>query len=356
MAMSKAETLPQEIIIDILSLLPTKYIGQYRYVSKQWCNFLSDPQFIKFHLTIHAHKQEKKLIFISHSHALHTIMFNHNGTDVTSRKLNFQGLSHNWVRVVGSCNGLVLVVNEENIIFLINPTTLKYHRIPNFDLAIPKLDSCSVYGLGYDLVSDDCKVVTLSRYRGRIDSTFVDVYSLRMGLWRRLESLPHYRAVRMRASGVLVNGPLRWLARKAPDFSYVIVAFDLSTEKFLEVPTPTTLDNNNLLFNKLSALRGCLCMLYDTLENEIDIWMMREYRVEESWTRFRVARMGIEYGLVPFCTISDDDIVLNVDREKLTVYNMKEDQWRDMKVDGITAKFERTETFIESLVSPMFGK
>ncbi|KAK4372527.1 hypothetical protein RND71_007911 [Anisodus tanguticus] len=52
----------------------------------------------------------------------------------------------------------------------------------------------------------------------------------------------------------------------------------------------------------------------------------------------------------------DEDIVLNVDREKLTVYNMKEDQWRDMKVDGITAKFERTRTFTESLVSPMFGK
>uniref|UniRef100_A0A0V0GM24 Putative ovule protein n=1 Tax=Solanum chacoense TaxID=4108 RepID=A0A0V0GM24_SOLCH len=64
--------------------------------------------------------------------------------------------------------------------------------------------------------------------------------------------------------------------------------------------------------------------------------MMREYRVEESWTRFRVARMN---GLVPFCAISDDDVVLNVDRDKyLTVYNVKEDHRRDMKADGITAK------------------
>lgn len=44
-------------------------------------------------------------------------------------------------------------------------------------------------------------------------------------------------------------------------------------------------------------------------------------------------------GLIPFCAISDDDVVLNVDRDKyLTVYNVKEDHRRDMKVDGITAK------------------
>ncbi|KAF3618191.1 putative isoleucine--tRNA ligase, mitochondrial-like [Capsicum annuum] len=348
MAISKAETLPQEIIIDILSLLPTKFIGQFRCVSKQWCNFLSDPKFINAHLNLHSHKQEKKLIFISDSQALHILTFNpQSGADSISRNLHFQGLSNNWVRLVGSCNGLVLVVNDENIKFLINPITLKYHKIPTFDLAIPTSDSCSVYGLGYDFATDDFKVVTLSRYRRRIDSTFVDVYSLRMGVWRRLESLPHHRVVRMHASGVLVNGALHWLARKAPEFSYAILAFDLSDEKFLEVPTPTTLDNDNLLFNKFLALRGCLCMLYDTLENKIYIWMMREYRVEESWTKFRVGRMDLEHGLVPFCTISDDDIVVNVDRDKLTVYNMKEDQWRYMKVDGITSMFERTGTFTE---------
>lgn len=75
MAMSKAKTLPEEIIFDILSLLPAKFIGQYRCVSKQWRNLLSDPQFIKAHHIIHAHKKEEKLIYISVSHAFHTITF-----------------------------------------------------------------------------------------------------------------------------------------------------------------------------------------------------------------------------------------------------------------------------------------
>ncbi|XP_016456656.1 F-box/kelch-repeat protein At3g06240-like [Nicotiana tabacum] len=357
MAMSKAEYLPQEIIIDILSRLPAKAIGQFRCVSKQWLNFLSDPQFIKFHHTIHSHKEDAKLIFVSSSAALHTITFNQNPHNAISRNLNFPQLSHNWVKVVGSSNGLVLVENAENIKYLINPTTLKYHRIPNFHLALPVPGIFSMCGLGYDFASDDYKVVTLSRYKRDLDNIFVDVYSVRMGLWRRHGKLPVDHGVPIGGSGVLVNGALHWLARKSPYYSSVIVAFDLNDETFLELPVPNALDDNNFVLCDLVAFRGCLCMLLnDTEENKIEFWMMKKYGVEESWTKRRIAGLDLVHGLVPFCSISDDDVVLNVDREKLIVYNMKEDLWRDMKVGGITAKFERTRSFMESLVSPMLGK
>lgn len=141
--------------------------------------------------------------------------------------------------------------------FLINPTTLEYHMIPTFHLAVPQQSSCSAYGLGYDLGSDDYKVVTLSRYReGHIDTTFVDVYSVRMGLWRRLESLPYDDVLSELGgpSGVLVNGALHWMAGKAS--SFVIIAFDLSDEKFYEVPAPTNLYGNELDWYELRALRG----------------------------------------------------------------------------------------------------
>ncbi|XP_049377107.1 F-box/kelch-repeat protein At3g06240-like [Solanum stenotomum] len=356
--MSKGEILPQDIIIDILSRLPAKFIGQYRCVSKQWCNFLSHPQFIKFHFTLHAHKQETKLIFISDSDDLHTITFNRNPQniifDAISTNLNFQ---NNWLSIACSCNGLVLVENQEHIMYLINPTTLDYHRIPVFHLGLPQQSSYREYGFGYDFASDDYKVVNLSRYRkGNIDTTFVDVYSVRMGIWRRLESLPYDDVLSERggASGVFVNGVLHWMASKAS--SFVIIGFDLSDEKFFEVPAPTNLYGNELDWYELRSFRGCLCMFCALLESEIDVWVMKEYRVEESWITFSIDRMDLENGLVPFCPISDDDVVLSVDRDRLTVYNIKEDQWRYMEVDGLTYMFERTGIFIESLVSPMFGK
>ncbi|OIT28093.1 PREDICTED: F-box/kelch-repeat protein At3g06240-like [Nicotiana attenuata] len=356
MAMTKAEILPQEIIIDILSRLPAKFIGQFRCVSKQWRHFLSDPQFIKFHFSIH--NKEEKLICISRSHSLNTITFTHNITDGILRKLNFQQLSDNWVRIFGSCNGLVLVENEEKILFLINPTTLKYHKIPIFHFARQIPGSFSVSGLGYDFANDDYKVVTLSHYyyehEPDIRITFIDIYSVRKGLWRRLENLPYDLEDSLQTSGVLVNGALHWLVSKLFDDSFVVVAFDLSYETFLEMPTPTTIDNNNVVCYDLVAVRGCLCMFTDTEENRIDAWMMKEYGVEDSWTKFSITVPKSLYGFIPLCLISDDDVVL--DGEKLIVYNMKEEQWRDMKVDGVTAKFRSTRTFVESLVSPIFGK
>ncbi|KAL3380332.1 hypothetical protein AABB24_000791 [Solanum stoloniferum] len=241
--------------------------------------------------------------------------------------------------------------------YLINPTTLDYHRIPVFHLGLPQQSSYREYGFGYDFASDDYKVVNLSRYRkGNIDTTFVDVYSVRMGLWRRLESLPYDDVLSERggASGVFVNGVLHWMASKAS--SFVTIGFDLSDEKFFEVPAPTNLYGNELDWYELRSFRGCLCMFCALLESEIDVWVMKEYRVEESWTTFSIDRMDLENGLVPFCPISDDDVVLSVDRDRLTVYNIKEDQWRYMEVDQLTYMFERTGIFFESLVSPMFGK
>lgn len=54
-------------------------------------------------------------------------------------------------------------------------------------------------------------------------------------------------------------------------------------------------------------------MLYNTLENKIIAWMIKEYGVEESWIGIRVGRMHLEHGLVPFSTINNDDVVVKVD-------------------------------------------
>ncbi|XP_009630556.1 F-box/kelch-repeat protein At3g06240-like [Nicotiana tomentosiformis] len=365
MAMSKAAKLPEEIIIDILSLLPAKFIGQYRCVSKQWCNLLSDPQFIKSHQTIHAHKGEEKLIYVSWYRELQTITFNHNpqnGIDIISRTLNLQQLSNSWVSVAGSCNGLVLVIKREEAKYLINPTTLEYHRIPNFDLALPVPGSCSMYGFGYDTLSDDYKVVTLSYYDSfdendpAITETFVDIYSLRKGLWKRLESSPYDHPLSDRASGVLVNGVLHWLACKTSQYSFVIAAFHLSDEKFLEVAGPTGLGSNYSLCN-LVVLRGCLC-IFTSIGKDMDtvtFWMMKEYGVKESWTKFTITEPNLDrFMCTLLCSVTDDDVLLDVE-EELVVYNMKENQRRDLMVDASPIMYE-ARTFMDSLVSPYFSQ
>ncbi|KAH0730623.1 hypothetical protein KY289_001811 [Solanum tuberosum] len=57
MALSKAEFLPEELIIDILYRLPVNSIGRCRCLSKHWRNFLSDPQFIKLHFNPYTRRE-----------------------------------------------------------------------------------------------------------------------------------------------------------------------------------------------------------------------------------------------------------------------------------------------------------
>ncbi|OIT03520.1 hypothetical protein A4A49_03093 [Nicotiana attenuata] len=291
MARTQFEKLHEEMIAEILSRLPAKLIGQSRCVSKQWCSILSGPQLIKAHLTFHSHKyEEEKLITVCRSQSLHALTFNQNGNGVVSRKLDFQQqLSDNWVTVGGSCNGLVLAVNDKQITFLINPTTLKYHRIPDSGNA--------------SIVALECP----NRLRW-----FPDVaYGVFVrGIWE---------------NGVLVNGALHWLASEDSDYSPVIVAFEIFSGA-----GPTTIDKGKHVISKLVALRGCLCILSETEETNTTwiikntMWTMKDYGIEESCTKFEVKGPD-DAGLIPLCFMSEDDVVLDA-CASLIAYNRREDQ------------------------------
>ncbi|KAG5632017.1 hypothetical protein H5410_003734 [Solanum commersonii] len=355
-----SKKLPDEMIEEIVSWMPVKSVGQFRCVSRHWRSFLSDLKFIKAYLNYQSNKHEKfKLILISgvsqSRHSLHINPNPQNGIDAISTELSFH---EKWKKIIGSCNGLVLVLDEEDAAFLINPTILEYYRISNSPLALPKHGTSIAYALGYDFSSDDYKVITLSCYRGVLEGdllcTYVDV-SARMGFWRRLERISHNGAIPIHGFGVFLNGALHWLAGKYYCSTSIIVAFNLTDEKFLEVPIPTITTTSLLHFYGIVALKWCLCVMGDRRnENEIDVWMMKEYGVVESWTKFIVVKNAFPFCPTPVCLMSDDDIILVAPgKAKLIIYNKKKEQQREMNVDGKTSECIRTRTFMESLVSSM---
>lgn len=125
--------------------------------------------------------------------------------------------------------------------FLVNPTTKEIVKLLENPFAPDPFDRYDYFclrGFGYDSCSDDYKVVTLS-YHDRdddhnpdCDDIFVDVYSIKMRSWRRLGNFPYDHSVSGFASGKFINGASHWLAFSRVDYSYVITAFDLNTEKF----------------------------------------------------------------------------------------------------------------------------
>ncbi|WMV10317.1 hypothetical protein MTR67_003702 [Solanum verrucosum] len=216
-----------------------------------------------------------------------------------------------------------------------------------------------MYGLGYNVVSDDYKVVALSYYcynQFRI-ATCVDINSVRKGLWEKLENSPYDHSHTDSVSGVLVNGALHWLTHRIPEYSSAIVGFNLSVDKFSEVPGPTDLQDYCFMC-KLAALKGYLCIstILSPSMDKIIFWIMKEYGVKESWTKFEIKDPNLNVCLGKLlCSIGDDDDVLLDVNEELVIYNMTENWCKDLLLDVNHISYEGR-TFVDSLVSPYFGR
>lgn len=268
-------------------------------------------------------------------------------------------LPNNCSEVVGSCDGLVLLTNDEYEKFLVNPITLQHVEIPDSPLALKRGESFRMHGFGYDRFSDDYKIVTLSYYDTDNEhepdcvDTFVDVYSVKRGLWKRVDSSPYDHAVPELSSGAFVNGAIHWLASsRESGYTSVIAAFNLVDEVFDEIPAPSGVDVNKFVFNHLVVLKGCLCMIDSRINSQTDVWIMKEYGLKESWTKFSIDA-NYEWDIFkPLCFIDDEEVVLLTEGESLVVYNLKERTLRDMVVDAVPAMFIDGGTFVESLVLP----
>uniref|UniRef100_A0A2C9UP65 F-box domain-containing protein n=1 Tax=Manihot esculenta TaxID=3983 RepID=A0A2C9UP65_MANES len=85
-------------------------------------------------------------------------------------------------------------------------------------------------------------------------------------------------------SQVLLNGRLHWLTcRHRHQSRRQLVSFDLADEQFQEVPTP----NHGIFgryFSHLAILRGCLAAITQGFR-QLNIWVMKEYGVKESWVK-----------------------------------------------------------------------
>lgn len=99
--------LPEEILIDIFSRLPVKSVGQSRCLSKPWRDILSSRHFIKAHLNRKTHQQN--LLLIDKSQSFHSIATIKDGAVSREAELPF-----GCTEIVGSCDGLVLLVNDED--------------------------------------------------------------------------------------------------------------------------------------------------------------------------------------------------------------------------------------------------
>ncbi|KAK9078956.1 hypothetical protein SSX86_000625 [Deinandra increscens subsp. villosa] len=350
----------QEIVVEILSRLPVESLLRCRSVCKLWYSLISDPHFVKSHLslsTCNTRYAHHRLIFSTlpkinlKSCSLYDVLY-HNSAHALL-ELDYP-LKHprKSVWIVGSCNGLVCIAIQEDTLFIWNPSTRKSNRLPNCARSKSQPGCYVLYGFGYQELADDYKLVEIAcifKDRAKYD-TLVKIYSLKKGNWHKIAAFPH--GIPLDDSGKFSNGALHWAASKdfGSTYSWMIVSLDLAKETYGEILQPVYDEGDKDL--TLGALEECLCVLCNYRGIRAELWVMKVYGVKDSWTKLvsipYFTDPGRDQFSVPFCISNDGKMLLQFG-SKLIVYDSKNSS--SSNIQNLDECLEAC-TFVESLVSP----
>lgn len=203
-------------------------------------------------------------------------------------------------RVVGTCNGLVCLADDlgryVSNLLIWNPSVRKYVTLPN------PLGGygCASFGLGYDSVTNDYKVVRLATQLDLNNKLYecppvAQVYSLANGSWSSLHfDLPPCLMAGC-SPNAFVNGALHWLAFRLMNDAYVyfILSFEVSSGSFRQIMLPESFKLDMSFGLRLSVSGdGKSLGLFAKCDSDsgsfLDIWVMREHCMEKPWTKMMI--------------------------------------------------------------------
>uniref|UniRef100_M1D3F7 F-Box protein n=1 Tax=Solanum tuberosum TaxID=4113 RepID=M1D3F7_SOLTU len=367
--------LPEELVIEILLKLPIKSLLKFKCISKSWLALISSSEFVKTHLRLNANNKE-----YTHHKVMMRCISNYgfkscsltslfNESCVTEAKdLDYPTKSYGWERdrydvsILGSINGLICLVNDDKELFLWNPSIRKHKKLPDPRTSLPPQGGPRrAYGFGYDEVHDDYKVVIFNEIETNMIREFeVKMYSLKSDSWRCVDDCP--RMAQFNVSGKFVNGKLHWdststywksdLATFCDGYRDPnIISIDLADEKWGEMDQPC--DDVGEIALRVGVLGSDLSVLCNCNMLLVDVWVMKEYGVKESWTKMFTIKYTPRSGyLGQRCLhMSNEGEILVVIKGEFMIYNPKDDSLRYSEVIN-SDKWDANEIYVESLVCP----
>lgn len=279
-----------------------------------------------------------------------------------------------------------LTENENNcLMYICNPATRECVKLPKFN-HIYCDQATLLRGFGVDSVTGEFKVVQIATYVGGRSNVVSDmksevqVYTVGTNVWRNVGKGPDDRFSKVLSA--FVNGSSHWLAVREPDisggpnsgFGIDIVSFNLSCEEFGVVPTPEfgfLADMEHGIpepaYFELFALGECLSVVDFSFEHHVEIWVMKDYNVKESWMKYCVTKHYMDrvpFIIQPIAFRGKNEIVLLHGSSKLVSYDFVSKTFTPFDIEGLLGHsfqygfppyFHQVYPYVESLFSPKFS-
>ncbi|KAL2946194.1 hypothetical protein AAZX31_U008400 [Glycine max] len=269
-----------KIIEEILSRFPVKPLIQFKCVCKEWNSLMSEPYFIKLHLSKSATKDD----------------------------LEHLQLIKNSVHVMGCTVGLAKY-QKDTVLF--SGTRRKSCR--------------TIFGFSYDPSSDKYKVVAIA----------LTMLSLEVS---EKTEMKVYGAGDTKVGGVYLSGTLNWVKGKETIHSeIIIISVDLEKETCRSL---FLLDDFCFFDTNIGVFRDSMCVWQDS-NTHLGLWQMRKFGDDKSWIQlinFSYLHLNIrpyeeKSMILPFCMSNNGDFFMlkftrNADDEYQTIlYNQRDALW-----------------------------
>ncbi|MED6160157.1 hypothetical protein PIB30_048712 [Stylosanthes scabra] len=294
---SMNDILPVELIRIIFLMVPAKQLARFRCVSKLWHSLISDPHFAQSHFNLHSATPSPSCLFVKalteayfvHLDPLINVSSASASASVKEVSLPFKKKAPSEFRLMGCCRGFVLFHRERHFLVVWNPLTgssqrISYSRVESRSY-LHRYSDAIIYGFGYDDSQDDYIVVLAWRDRypqSQRLQNHLDCFSLRTNSWINLDpALPKPLGWReWQPCGLFLNGAIHWLSYDLHSYIDAILIFDLKDRSFSKISIPELLVRSSA---NLIVLGGCLALdIHD--HHKTYIWVMKEYKVQSSWT------------------------------------------------------------------------
>ncbi|KAF8108986.1 hypothetical protein N665_0104s0292 [Sinapis alba] len=277
--------IPDDLVEEILHHLPVKSLVRLKSVSKEWKSLMESRNLAEKHLRLLEKKhgllgEEEMKITVqkkSTSKSLCIKFFSKYGRIISGAS------SEGFLRVPGSCNGLVCVHELDSLnIYLCNPMTGVTRTLTPPPQANNKLS----VGFGIDVVTGTYKVVLFYYGFFRIGTV---VFDFGTSKWRQTTGpMPaSYIIPSPDRNPVFVNGSLFWLLASG-DFSEILV-MDLHTEMFRTLSTPNDMDVS-LGDIYMCSFEGRVCVFNFRQGVRSYVWVLVK---DEKWERTTYQLLGI---------------------------------------------------------------
>ncbi|CAK7345022.1 unnamed protein product [Dovyalis caffra] len=190
----------------------------------------------------------------------------------------------------------------------------------------------------------------------------VKVYILKNDKWKKIEGLPtRLRLLSKPCFHILhrrgyAGHAVHWIApqRRRLGIRDCVLGFDVRDDKFFELSQPDY-ENKGMNFQvHVGVLKGNLCVMCNYDHVCVDVWVMKEYGVKESWSKI-CSVQGIKWMctfmfLRPLVYSKDGDkLLLEVNDEKLMWYDWENNHAKAVKIHGGPSSFG-SEMYVESLI------